>query len=71
MTRFAPVYRALGMIVMLFGLTMLVPLVVSYLTNDGAQSAYDEAFLLTMVCGGLLWYRYRNCKRDLNIRTAS
>lgn len=68
MTRFAPVYRALGMIVMLFGLTMLAPLAVSYLTNDGAQSAYDEAFLLTMVCGGVLWYRYRNCKRDLNIR---
>ena len=68
MTRFAPVYRALGMIIMLFGLTMLAPLVVSYLTNDGAQSAYDEAFLLTMMCGGVLWYRYRNCKRDLNIR---
>ncbi len=68
MTRFAPVYRALGMIIMLFGLTMLAPLAVSYLNNDGAQSAYDEAFLLTMVCGGLLWYRYRNCKRDLNIR---
>ncbi len=68
MTRFAPVYRALGMIIMLFGLTMLAPLAVSYLNNDGAQSAYDEAFLLTMVCGGLLWYRYRSCKRDLNIR---
>lgn len=68
MTRFAPVYRALGMIIMLFGLTMLFPLLVSYLNADGAQSAYDEAFLLTMFCGGLLWYRYRNCKRDLNIR---
>ncbi len=68
MTRFAPVYRALGMIVMLFGLTMLAPLIVSYLTNDGAQTAYDEAFLLTMLCGAFLWYRYRNCKRELNIR---
>lgn len=68
MTRFAPVYRALGMIVMLFGLTMLAPLLVSYLTNDGAQTAYDEAFLLTMLCGAFLWYRYRNCKRELNIR---
>ena len=29
MTRFAPVYRALGMIVMLFGLTMLIPLIFS------------------------------------------
>lgn len=68
MTRFAPVYRALGMIIMLFGLTMLAPLILSYATNDGAQAVYDESFALTMLCGAFLWYRYRNCKRELNIR---
>lgn len=68
MTRFAPVYRALGMIIMLFGLTMLAPLILSWVMNDGAQTAYDEAFLLTLLCGGLLWYRFRNCKRELTIR---
>ena len=68
MTRFAPVYRALGMIIMLFALTMLAPLILSYAMNDGAQSAYDEAISLTFLCGTLLWYRYRNCKRELNIR---
>ena len=68
MTRFAPVYRALGMIVMLFGLTMLAPLIMSYVTNDGAKSAYDEAFALTMLSGAFLWVRYRKCQRDLNIR---
>ena len=68
MTRFAPVYRALGMIIMLFSLTMLAPLILSYVTKDGAQSAYDEAFALTMLCGSFLWYRYRRCKRELNIR---
>lgn len=68
MTRFAPVYRALGMIIMLFALTMLAPLILSYVVNDGAQTAYDEAFWLTLLSGTFLWYRYRNCKRDLNIR---
>lgn len=68
MTRFAPVYRALGMIIMLFGLTMLAPLILSYVVDDGAQTAYDEAFGLTMLCGAFLWYRYRNCKRELTIR---
>lgn len=68
MTRFAPVYRALGMIIMLFALTMLGPWILSYATNDGAQSAYDEAILLTFLSGTFLWYRYRNCKRELNIR---
>ena len=56
------------MIIMLFGLTMLAPLILSYVTNDGAQSAYDEAFALTMLSGALLFYRYRKCKRDLTIR---
>ncbi len=68
MTRFAPVYRALGMVIMLFGLTMLAPLILSYIVKDGATAAYDEAFMLTMLCGIFLWYRYRNCKRELTIR---
>ena len=38
MTRFAPVYRALGMVIMLFGLTMLAPLILSYVVDDGAQT---------------------------------
>lgn len=68
MTRFAPVYRALGMIIMLFGLTMLAPLILSYAVDDGAQAVYDESFALTMLCGAFLWYRYRRCKRELSIR---
>ena len=57
MTRFAPVYRALGMIIMLFGLTLLAPLGFSHWINDGAQSVYDEVFLLTVLSGTFLWYR--------------
>lgn len=68
MTRFAAVYRVLGMIIMLFALTMLAPLIMSYVTADGAQSAYDDAFALTMLSGAFLWIRYRKCKRELNIR---
>ena len=68
MTRFAAVFRALGMIIMLFGLTMLAPLILSYVTDDGAQSAYDEGFALTMLFGAFLWVRYRKCTRELSIR---
>ena len=68
MSRFAAVYRSLGMVVMLFALTMLVPLGVSYATNDGAQSTYDESFALTMLSGAFLWVRYRKCTRELSIR---
>ena len=68
MTRFAPVYRALGLIMMLFGLTMLAPLILSYAVDDGAATAFDEAFALTMLSGAFLYYRYRRCTRELSIR---
>ena len=68
MNRFAPVLRALGMIIMLFGLTILAPLILSYVVDDGAQAAYDEVFMLTMLCGLFLWVRYRHVKRELNVR---
>jgi len=66
--RYAPVLRALGMIIMLFGLTILSPLILSYIVDDGAQTAYDEVFALTMLCGLFLWVRYRHVKRELSVR---
>ena len=68
MNRYAPVFHALGMIVMLFAITLLAPLSLSHLVEDGAQAAYDEVFLLTLLCGLFLWVRYRNSQRDLNVR---
>jgi len=68
MNRFSPVLRALGMIVMLFSLTMFVPLAWSWYVDDGAQTAYDEAFGLTFLAGLFLWYRFRNERRELQVR---
>lgn len=68
MTRFAPVYRALGVILILFSLTILAPLIFSHVINDGAQTAFDEVFMLTLLCGIFAWYRNRNQKRELNVR---
>lgn len=68
MTRFAPVYRALGMIIMLFGLTMIAPLAVGYAMGEEAWKSFAEEMLLTVLSGTFLWYRYRNQKRDLNVR---
>ena len=68
MNRYAPVFHALGMIVMLFALTMLFPLGWSWIVDDGAHSAYDEAFGLTFLCGFWMWYRFRGIKRELQVR---
>lgn len=68
MYRFLPVFRALGMVIAMFGLTMLIPLAYSWITSDGAQAAFDDAVLLTFVAGFTLWYFNRQHKRDLNVR---
>ncbi len=68
MNRYAPVLRALGMVIMLFALTLLPPLFLSWAADDGAQNVYDEVFALTLLCGLYLWYRYRNVKREMNVR---
>ncbi len=56
------------MIILLFGMTMLVPLALSWVVNDGAHSAYDEAFGLTMVIGLSLWFLTRHHRGELGLR---
>ncbi|MEW6165890.1 MAG: potassium transporter TrkG [Pseudomonadota bacterium] len=53
--RFLPVFRALGVIVSIFGIAMLAPLGVSMYLGDGAETAYDESIAITLLCGVLLW----------------
>jgi trk system potassium uptake protein len=66
--RFYPVIRVFGVLLMGFALTMLVPLFFSWYWQDGATSAYDEAFLLTFGTGLGLWWTARNEKSDLKVR---
>jgi trk system potassium uptake protein TrkH len=68
MQRFYPVIRVFGVLLMGFALTMLVPLALSWYWQDGAASAYDEAFLLTFGTGLGLWWAARNEKSDLKVR---
>jgi len=65
--RFLAVFHALGAIIFVFGLTMLVPLATAWWTADGALTAYDEAILLTLMCGSILWLLTRG-KRHIELR---
>jgi trk system potassium uptake protein TrkH len=68
MQRYYPVIRVLSLVICMFGLTMLVPWALSWAMHDGAESAFDEAVLLTVGTGLGLWYVTRKEKRDLTIR---
>ncbi|MBI5786019.1 MAG: TrkH family potassium uptake protein [Rhodocyclales bacterium] len=67
--RFLSVFNALGAIVFVFGLTMLVPVGVSWWTADGAQTAYDESIVVTLFAGAALWLATRRKQRvELRVR---
>ncbi len=63
-----PILHVLGLIIGVFGLSMLLPLLVSELMRDGAQRAYDEAVLITLGSGVGLWLLGRHWKRELKAR---
>jgi trk system potassium uptake protein len=66
--RFYPVIRVFGVLLMGFSLALLVPLFLSWYWQDGAASAYDEAFLLAFGTGLGLWWTARNQKQELKVR---
>jgi trk system potassium uptake protein TrkH len=66
--RFAAVFYILGILIVGFGVLMLVPLSISWLTGDGAHSAYDEAVLVTVATGVLLAVSVRGRKREMRVR---
>lgn len=68
MKHFHPVLRVFGVLVTGFSLTLLVPLLFSWLWQDGAASAYDEAFLATFGSGAALWWLLRHEKNELKVR---
>jgi trk system potassium uptake protein TrkH len=57
-----------GVLLACFALTMLVPLLFSHAIGDGAESAYDEALLLSLATGAGLWWAARHEKHDLKVR---
>lgn len=68
MNRLFPIAHVLGMVTMLFSLTMLAPLILSWWLQDGAMAAYDEAIVTTFLAGLLTWWSTRRAKRELKIR---
>jgi len=62
------VQRILGILLMLFSISLLVPLAVSLFYDDGAVFAFVASFFVTGLVGSVLWWPVRNRGRDLRIR---
>ncbi|MBC7780033.1 MAG: TrkH family potassium uptake protein [Proteobacteria bacterium] len=64
------VVSALGVLTMIFGVTMMLPLAVSQWTNDGAVLHHGLALVATCACGALAWLLTRRYERELEVRDA-
>jgi trk system potassium uptake protein TrkH len=68
MRRVLPILHVLGLVILIFSFTMLLPLAVAFTWRDAALSAYDEAFLITFISGLLIWLFTRHNKSELQTR---
>jgi trk system potassium uptake protein TrkH len=68
MNRFHPLVRVFGALLMGFSLCLAIPMLLSWYLQDGAHSAFDEAFLLTLLTGAGLYVAARKEKRELKVR---
>jgi trk system potassium uptake protein TrkH len=63
-----PLLPIMGAMVAMFALAMTVPLGFAWVGVDGARDALDDAIVITMVSGVLLWWSTRKFKRELQQR---
>lgn len=63
------VQRVLGLLLILFSFTMLLPVPVGLVFGEGTTwIPFVEAFLVTLVCGVVTWYPVRWVQRELRVR---
>ncbi|WP_182120659.1 potassium transporter TrkG [Acidovorax sp. FHTAMBA] len=63
-----PVLRVLGILLMIFSLSMGLPLAVSLWNQDGIWPVYPQAMAATLALGASLWWRLRLFRQELQPR---
>lgn len=62
------IQRILGLLLLLFSLTMLPPLLVSQYYHDGNRGLFAEAFAGLLAAGALVWWPVRHKSGELRVR---
>ncbi len=62
------IQRILGLLLMMFSVTMLPPIAISLIFDDHSWLSFVEGFGLTLAAGILCWAPVRNSKKDLRLR---
>ncbi|RKF22301.1 potassium transporter [Alginatibacterium sediminis] len=59
------IIRIVGLLVMVFSSTMIIPAMVAAIYQDGAGRAFFGAFAICLVAGFLLWFPQRDQRKEL------
>ncbi|MBT3196401.1 MAG: potassium transporter [Gammaproteobacteria bacterium] len=62
------IQRILGLLLMIFSLSMAPPVAVSLLYKDGATLPFLLSFAITLISGYIIWRPVRGIKKELRIR---
>lgn len=62
------IQRIIGIFLMAFSLTLLPPVAVSLIYDDGAHQPFVITFIGALAAGILMWYPRRNDHRDMRVR---
>ena len=62
------IIRIIGILVMCFSGTMLIPAFVALIYGDGGGKAFMQAFMLSLTAGTLLWWPCHHHKQELRSR---
>lgn len=65
---FSVIFRVLGVLLMIFSLTLLPPIGFSLWYNDGHHYAFLAAFAITLTTGLAIWLPVHNARHDLQTR---
>jgi len=66
--RFAASFKVLGILLMIFSLSMLPPIGVAIYYSDGAIGSFVTGFFITLVTGFLVWWPFRSREHELKTR---
>lgn len=62
------ILRILGLLLMIFSITMLPPLAISYGYQDGSHVAFISGFVITLLTGFIIWAPVYRVREDLRTR---
>ncbi|MCL6414254.1 TrkH family potassium uptake protein [Aestuariirhabdus sp. Z084] len=65
---FSVILRILGLLLMLFSISMLPPLLIGWIYNDTHLEAFGYAFVITLVTGFIIWAPVYRVRQELRTR---